>query len=86
MSGLTNGRDPPATTPGPDLWYVLAKDNPGKVMRTTPYRSVTSADVNIGLVTALSDANGTVYGVLGTDITLANLTDYIASYQGRTHP
>ena len=55
-------------------------------MRTTPYRSVTSAEVNIGLVTALSDAKGTVYGVLGTDITLVNLTDYIASYQVRTHP
>ncbi len=50
-------------------------------MRTTPYRSVTSADVNIGLVTALSDANGIVYGVLGTDITLVNLTNYIARYQ-----
>jgi hypothetical protein len=67
-------------------WYVLEKDNPGKMMRTTPYRSVTSAEVNISLVTALSDANGTVYGVLGTDITLVNLTDYIASYQVRTHP
>ena len=62
-------------------WYVLAKDNPGVVMRTTPYRSVTSPDVNIGLVTALSDANGTVYGVLGADITLVNLTKYIATYQ-----
>ncbi|HAA02995.1 MAG TPA: histidine kinase, partial [Syntrophobacteraceae bacterium] len=29
-------------------WYVLAKDNPGEVMRTKPYRSVTSSDVNIG--------------------------------------
>ena len=62
-------------------WYVLAKDNPGVVMRTTPYRSVTSPDVNIGLVTALSDANGTVYGVLGADITLVNLTKYVATYQ-----
>jgi signal transduction histidine kinase/DNA-binding response OmpR family regulator len=58
-------------------WYVLGKQNPGKVMITDPYRSVTSPDVNIGIVTALLDRQDKVYGVAGIDITLANLTAYI---------
>ncbi len=58
-------------------WYVIAKENPGKVMRTKPYRSVTSPDVNIGTVIALVDEEGQVYGVVGIDVTLVNLTDYI---------
>ena len=58
-------------------WYVLAKENPGQVMITAPYRSVTSPDVNIGIVTALIDKHDSVYGVVGMDITLTNLTDYI---------
>jgi len=58
-------------------WYVLGKENPGKVMITDPYRSVTSPDVNIGIVTALRDKQDSVYGVVGIDITLANLTEYI---------
>jgi len=61
-------------------WYILAKQNPGKVMMTEPYQSVTSPDVNIGIVKALTYPNGTVYGVLGADITLVNLTDYISSF------
>ncbi len=58
-------------------WYVLAKENPGQVMITEPYRSVTSPDVNVGIVKALLDEQGLVYGVVGIDITLINLTDYI---------
>ena len=58
-------------------WYVLGKENPGKVMITAPYRSVTSPDVNIGIVTALLDEQDNIYGVVGMDITLADLTDYI---------
>jgi signal transduction histidine kinase/DNA-binding response OmpR family regulator/HPt (histidine-containing phosphotransfer) domain-containing protein len=60
-------------------WYVLGKENPGNIMITDPYRSVTSPDVNIGIVTALLDEQGRVYGVVGMDITLANLTEYINS-------
>jgi two-component system, sensor histidine kinase and response regulator len=58
-------------------WYMLAKKNPGQVMRTPPYASVTSTDVNIGTVKALLDENGDIYGVVGIDVTLAGLTDYI---------
>jgi two-component system sensor histidine kinase/response regulator len=60
-------------------WYTLAKENPGKIMRTPPYTSVTSPDVNIGTVKALVDEKGEVYGVVGIDVTLTNLTDYIES-------
>jgi signal transduction histidine kinase len=58
-------------------WYILAKDHPGQVMVTDPYFALTTPDVNIGIVTALLDENGTMYGVVGADITLARLTDYI---------
>jgi signal transduction histidine kinase/DNA-binding response OmpR family regulator/HPt (histidine-containing phosphotransfer) domain-containing protein len=58
-------------------WYVLAKENPGKIMITDPYRSVTSPDINVGIVTALLDEQGQVFGVVGIDITLVNLTGYI---------
>ena len=62
-------------------WYVLAKENPGEVRETAPYQSVTTADVNIGVVTALLDENGEVYGVVGADITLVNLTGYISGLE-----
>jgi len=58
-------------------WYVLGNENPGKFMKTNPYRSLTSPDVNVGIVTALLDVTGKVYGVVGIDITLADLTAYI---------
>ena len=61
-------------------WYILAKEHPGQVMMTEPYSSVTSTDVNIGIVSAMTDANGTVTGVLGADITLENLTRYISEF------
>ena len=58
-------------------WYTLAKTYPGVVKRTEPYSSVTSSDINVGIVTALVDESGHVYGVVGMDITLADLTAYI---------
>ncbi|WP_245920368.1 hypothetical protein ACKUB1_08875 [Methanospirillum stamsii] len=48
-------------------WYTLAKNNPEAVMITEPYQSVTSPDVNIGIVKAMMYPNGTVYGVLGAE-------------------
>jgi len=59
-------------------WYQLAVSDPDEVMRTVPYRSVTTPDVNIGTVKALVDEQGELYGVVGIDITLRNLTDYIS--------
>ncbi|MGE5255102.1 MAG: response regulator [Hyphomicrobiales bacterium] len=62
-------------------WYLLAKENPGRIMTTDPYPSVTSADVNIGIVTALLDDRRQVFGVIGMDITLGDLGRYIENVQ-----
>ncbi len=62
-------------------WYILAKENPGKVMMTEPYQSVTTSDVNIGVVTALVDEDDDTYGVVGADITLVNLAEYLSGFE-----
>jgi signal transduction histidine kinase len=61
-------------------WYILAKEHAGQVVMTEPYRAVTTADLNIGVVTALVDQKKTMYGVVGADITLTNLTNYINGF------
>lgn len=61
-------------------WYSLAKDHPDAVMRTRPYRSVTAPDVNIGVVMPLADEERGFFGVLGADITLTSLTDYLTDF------
>lgn len=61
-------------------WYQLAKDHPGTVVRTPPYRSLTTPDVNIGVVVPLHNADGNLFGVLGADITLASLTAYLTDF------
>jgi signal transduction histidine kinase len=71
---------PTAYDPRSRPWYILAKQNPGRVMITEPYESVTSPDLNIGIVKAMTYANGSVYGVLGADITLVDLTKYITEF------
>jgi PAS domain S-box-containing protein len=53
-------------------------ENPHQVVRTAPYPAVTTSDVNIGTVKALVDENGQPYGVVGIDITLSNLTDFLS--------
>jgi PAS domain S-box-containing protein len=58
-------------------WYILAKANPDEVMVTDAYPSVTTSDVNIGVVKALVDENSGCFGVVGIDVTLVNLTDYL---------
>lgn len=59
-------------------WYLAAKANPREIVRTSPYVSVTTPDVNLGIVTTLTDSAGDVYGVVGMDVTLQNLTDYVS--------
>ncbi len=59
-------------------WYQLAKQNPGKMMMTAAYPSLTTRDINIGIVKALVDEKGKVYGVVGMDVTLKDLTRYMA--------
>lgn len=62
-------------------WYRLARENPHSVMITDAYPSVTTSDINIGIVKALVDDRGRFYGVVGVDITLNNLTDYIGNFK-----
>jgi len=62
-------------------WYILGKSNPQKVMKTEAYPSLTTSDVNIGVVKALVDRKGMFYGVVGVDVTLVKLTNYIDSIQ-----
>lgn len=70
---------PTAYDPRERPWYILAKEHPGQVSMTDPYKAVTTDDVNIGIVTPLKDADGKIYGVVGADITLVNLTRYIST-------
>ncbi|MBP7654448.1 PAS domain S-box protein, partial [Candidatus Dependentiae bacterium] len=59
-------------------WYKLAYLNKATILRTEPYSAVTTSDINIGTVTTISDSEG-VYGVVGIDITLTDLSSYISS-------
>jgi signal transduction histidine kinase len=70
---------PTAYDPRERPWYILAKEHPGTVSVTDPYKAVTTDDVNIGIVTPVLDHNGTMIGVVGADITLVNLTSYIST-------
>ena len=58
-------------------WYAAAKKHPKMVVRTEPYPSLTSQDINIGVVKALVDEQGNFFGTVGIDVTLVNLTNYI---------
>lgn len=64
-------------------WYRLAAGNPDRVMTTEAYQSVTNRDLNVGVVKALKDCNGNVYGVVGMDVTLAVITDYVRNFKTR---
>ena len=65
--------------PGPDPGIPWAKENPATVMRTLPFRSVTTPDISIGFVKAMVDPQGSLYGVIGISITLKELTQYISN-------
>jgi HAMP domain-containing protein len=62
-------------------WYIQAMRSPEKTVITDPYPSVTTQDINIGIVKALVDEVDQVYGVVGVDITLVKLTDYILNFR-----
>jgi hypothetical protein len=51
---------PTAYDPRERPWYILAKEHPGQVSVTDPYKAITTDDVNIGIVTPLLDRNGTM--------------------------
>lgn len=59
------------------LWYKLGKTNKNNISITEPYAALTTNDINIGNVAALIDKNNKVYGVIGIDVTLTNLSDFM---------
>lgn len=71
---------PTAYDPRTRPWYILAMEHPGQVMVTDPYQAVTTPDVNIGIVTTINDESGNPFGVVGADITLVSLTNYITKF------
>ena len=72
---------PTAYDPRDRPWYTIAKSHPTMVMETEAYPSLTTNDVNIGIVKALITDNDSVYGVIGMDVTLVDLTNYILDYR-----
>jgi len=60
-------------------WYQAAAAQPDRVVRTDFYSSVTTSDINTGFVRALVDDQG-FYGVVGIDVTIEDLGEYIRSY------
>jgi signal transduction histidine kinase len=68
---------PTAYDPRGRPWYRAAMALPGYVAITSVYPSVTNADVNVGIVKALLDADGTPYGVVGIDVTVGSLSTYL---------
>ena len=74
----SHNRTPTKYDPRKRSWYNLAKENPDSVMVTEPYSALTTMDLNIGVVKALTDENGTVYGVVGADITLQDISEFIS--------
>ncbi|WP_421908191.1 PDC sensor domain-containing protein [Methanolacinia petrolearia] len=62
-------------------WYILATENPGGVVITDPYIPITTPYVKIAISKALVDTDSNVYGVVGTDLNLVNLTGYISGIE-----
>jgi HD-GYP domain-containing protein (c-di-GMP phosphodiesterase class II) len=60
-------------------WYIAARENLGRVVRTEAYSSITTSDVNIGTVLALTDTEGRLRGVIGIDVTLGTLSRRLGS-------
>ncbi len=56
-------------------WYQLGMANPGKVMRTSAY--LWGNEALICTVRTVHGANGEVLGVMGTDVSLAQLAGFI---------
>jgi PAS domain S-box-containing protein len=72
---------PTAYDPRERPWYKLASLNPGRAVLTEAYASVTSPDINIGVVKAMLAPDGSVYGVIGIDVTLASLNRFLDGFE-----
>ena len=85
--GRANGSYISSPGPNPDglfdprmqSWYKLAMAGAGRVSRTAPSQSSSTPGMSISAVTALVDGEGTGYGVVGIEVSLAGLTRYVES-------
>ena len=59
-------------------WYLLAKDSP-KVIYSPAYVDVISGDYIVTIAKALRNSDDSLIGVVGLDITLNKLTNYVKS-------
>jgi signal transduction histidine kinase len=62
-------------------WYLIARNSPGRAVKTEAYPALTTSDINIGIVRALVDRKGVFFGVVGADVTLKDLTGYITGIE-----
>ncbi|HPI03064.1 MAG TPA: sensor histidine kinase, partial [Candidatus Goldiibacteriota bacterium] len=58
------------------IWYTLAAAEPGKIVRTPPYLSLTYDDVNIAVAKSIYE-NGRLRGVMGIDLTLDRMSNFV---------
>lgn len=58
-------------------WYKTAIANPGKTLRTAAYYWAPDDAVLVGTVRTVNDAQGTLAGVVGLDVSLKQLTDLV---------
>ena len=65
--------------PRSSRWYKLAVQNPGSIVHTAPNPSGKTSDITVGTVTSLAGEQRDLYGVMGVDVTLVDLSRYIQS-------
>jgi len=58
-------------------WYRSAQENPGKVQITPPYVDSNTGEMCITFSQAVYNSNGTLAGVLGSDVLLNTLQDIV---------
>jgi methyl-accepting chemotaxis protein len=58
-------------------WYGIAKAEPDKVVRTDAYINTATNETFITTSSAIKDSSGKIVGVVGLDVSLANLTDML---------
>lgn len=50
-------------------WYRKAMSNPGRVIRTDPYKDSVNGSIIVSNARTFTDANGKIYGVMAIDVT-----------------
>jgi len=76
---LDGGRwePPPDYIPQERSWYIAAKEKNGEVAETTPYVDGDTGEVVISFSKEIFDASGKSLGVLGIDVQLSIIGEYV---------